>query len=143
MQHLKDLVYKITWHYSGFTPSYLSISDILKLSGMTVLSIFLVGGFLFIKPKIFISISQSLINCLGIITVIGIGIITTSDYQSPRYLTPIIFMWELLLPLFIFTLAKQTKHYKIISIFFIIFIAVSQTYLSIIDSKDPHLDPRP
>lgn len=135
VQHVKDLVYKMTWHYAEFTPSFMSVYEVIKISGLAIISIFLAVGSLLARKRVLLPVPKPLLVTMGVMTIVGVGTVLTSSYQALRYLTPYVFMWELLLPLFFFTLAKQTKYYKIISIFFIIFIAVSQTYLSIIDSN--------
>jgi len=135
VQHLKDLLYKMTWHYTEFTPSFLSIYEVVLVSGLAIVSLFLAGGIIWQKKQVKLLIPLALFLSLIFVTVIGIGVIVTSSYQASRYLTPYVSIWELLLPLFLFTLAKQTRHYRIVCIITTIFIAVSQTYLSIIDSN--------
>jgi hypothetical protein len=88
-----------------------------------------------LRKKITFPIPKSLIITLGSVTTIGSLIIFSSQYQSIRYLIPFIFMWELLLPLFIFTLIENGKYNKkALIVFIIILIVGSQMFLSMFDS---------
>lgn len=131
IQHLKDLVYKMTFHYSDFTPSTIGIGPVLQISALALTSIFLSIALLFINKPFSYPLPKHLLIILGLLTIITSAIFLTSKYQAPRYFMPLIFIWELFLPFFLFQLTQQSK---VRSGLLILFLFINQIYLAASDS---------
>ncbi len=132
LQHIKDLGYKILYHYYYLTPRQISISEIFFASKFAFISILLALSFIFIKKHVAFPLPNPLITLLGAVTFIALFVILRSGYQSIRYLIPFIFIWELLFPLFLLTLVtKGVFNRNILSVSIIALIAGSQILLSV------------
>lgn len=104
-QHITDLIHKMIYHYAEFIPNTMSFNTIIDISWIALASFLCALYFLFKKeanlyPRKFI---------LGIISlsIILYTIFLTSHYKAERYFIPIILVWEVLLPLYLFTLIPK------------------------------------
>ena len=104
IQHIKDLVYKITFHYYEYYPTYLRPSEILDFSILTFLSMFLSAFLIFKREKIASPIPINFLVVMLLITAFLYNVFLTARYQAPRYFKPLILIWETFLPIFIFSL---------------------------------------
>ncbi|MEI7688597.1 MAG: hypothetical protein WCI91_00220 [Candidatus Nomurabacteria bacterium] len=109
-QHIKDLIAKIIFHYSEFLPYHLTFMSVFILSMLTIISISLAISIVLLKNKIKLLVPENFIKTLIVMTIILYIIFLTSHYQAERYFQPIIFIWEVLLPLFIFNLTTYISH---------------------------------
>jgi hypothetical protein len=127
IQHVRDLIFKFVFHYSNFITNHLSLLSILSISSITFISILLSLFYILSKRKI----NFTLISPFFLWTLIGMTsvlyfIFLTSRFQAERYFTPILIIWEIFFPLFIFFLIDKTgyKSNKTIKICFIIFLVI-------------------
>lgn len=109
-QHIKDLIVKIIFHYSEFLPYHLTFISVFIISMLTIISILLAASIILLKNKIKLLIPENFIKTLIVMTIILYIIFLTSHYQAERYFHPIIFVWEVLLPLFIFNLTTHITY---------------------------------
>lgn len=141
LKHIKDLIYKITFHYAEFAPTHLSFLNVLNISSLLIISIFLALVLIFISKRKELIIPFKFILMLLFSTIVLYFIFLTSDYQALRYFQSIIFVWEVFLPIFIFSLTKRIsfsfleteiqkiKAQKIMDIFFVIVLVGYQLFL--------------
>jgi len=127
VEHVRDLIFKFVFHYSNFITNHLSLLTIFSISSITFISILLSLFFITFKRKI----NFTLISPFFLWTLIGMTsflyfIFLTSRFQAERYFVPILFIWEIFFPLFIFFLIDKTgyKSNIIIKICFLAFLAI-------------------
>jgi hypothetical protein len=105
--HIKDLWFKITYHYEEFTPT--------KLGWLRVFNISTFAGISFLLSLIFVSEKNKLKSPIPIrfiyifiLTTLALYVVfLTSRYQAERYFLPLILIWQILLPIFVFTLTNR------------------------------------
>ena len=144
-QHIKDLIFKITYHYQNITPSYIGLSSILSFSSLAFLSIFLSMFFLFSKRRLVSPLPPIFVKVLIFMTSILYIIFLTAHSQAERYFLPIVFIWEVFLPLYIFSLIQEMhitlpfgilknepQTTKFLQILFILILLFYQIFLSLI-----------
>jgi hypothetical protein len=122
IKHMGDLIFKVIYHYEYFPiNNKMSLLSILNISAFLITSVFFSTIFLLLKEKIKSPIPQRLIYILLIATTVIYTIFLTSQYQSSRYFLPLISIWEVFLPLFIFSLTSKLRPAlsKISNIFFV------------------------
>jgi len=108
-QHIKDLIHKITYHYSDFPVTHLYFITILSISALSFISIFISLQFLFFRKKISSPLRAPFIVTLIIMTIVLYLILLTSRIQAERYFLPILFIWEVFLPLLLFHLIGKME----------------------------------
>jgi hypothetical protein len=116
IQHMGDLLFEMLYHYQYFTPTRLGFFYVLAISSFTFVSMFFSIMFMLMK-KIDISKSREARPLLPnrfsyvllITTVVLYIIFLTARCQAPRYFLPLISIWQMLLPLFIFSLTANLK----------------------------------
>ena len=108
-QHIKDLIFKIVYHYAEFAQNHMGFVAVLSLSFLAFISIFLSIQFLLFRKKLISPLPPVFIKILILMTAILYVIFLTSHIQAPRYFLPIIFIWETFLPLFIFSLIEKIE----------------------------------
>lgn len=109
IQHIKDLLFKIVYHYGYFTPTKVSVLEILHASFFVITSIFLSFIFLIIRKKITPPLPSRFIYSLLAPTIFLCIIFLTAQYQTLRYFLPLINLWQAVLPLWVFTLLANSK----------------------------------
>ncbi len=109
IQHLSDLVHKFTFHYVDFVPSHLTFMNIFHVSSLSLLCIFFAIIFLFPSKKIVSPLPRTFVLTNIFLTVILYIVVLTADFQSIRYLLPVLFIWEIFLPLYIFSLVDKIR----------------------------------
>jgi len=138
IKHIKDLIFKITFHYAEITTQHMSLWAILSISIFAFISIGFLLMILFSKGKIKSPIPLNFSFMLLVMTVVLYIIFLTARIQAPRYFQPIISIWEVFLPLFIFPFLpkifvfyNEEKKQKLVIFFLIIFqfVALSLLYI--------------
>jgi hypothetical protein len=128
IQHLKDLVYKIVYHYSDISQVTIPLYTILLMSAVSVLSMGLGIWFVFRNTKEVTPLPRVFICVLLLMTVVLYAIFLSAHSQAERYYMPILFIWEVFLPLFIFYLIdkKPSHSQRALKIIFIIALFIYQ-----------------
>ncbi|MEI6580970.1 MAG: hypothetical protein WCO07_02235 [bacterium] len=141
IQHTRDLISKIIFHYAEFTPTHMTFLGVVGISSLAFVSIFLAICLFFLRKKIKLILPDSFVIMLVLMTIFLYFVFLTSHYQAQRYFQPIIFIWETLLPLFVFNLTPQIsfnflkktsqekRALKIVNIFIIIVLGSYQMSL--------------
>ena len=133
MQHLKDLVYKAVFHYAEFHSTHLNLVTLLAISSLTIISICLALSYLLSSKKLGSPLPRAFILTLLPATLVLYVIFMTARSQGVRYYMPIIFIWEVLLPLFLFALAeKMGKRKKTFKIYFLLLLCSYPVILFIV-----------
>jgi hypothetical protein len=107
VEHLGDLLYKITYHYNDFTPTVINLIDVLSFSSLTLVSIFILGIVIFIKKRNKMILPPFFFYILSATTVILYIVFLTARYKAFRYFLPITLAWEVLLPMSVFDLIED------------------------------------
>ena len=107
LQHIKDIIFKIFYFYAEQTQTSLGFVALLSISFLACISLFLGISFLFLRKKTTPPLPVYFIVTLLIMTLGFYIIILKSHFQAERYFLPIIFIWEVFLPLFIFYLIEK------------------------------------
>lgn len=97
IQHIFDLIHKITWHYADFTPTHMSLMSVVQITLTSWISMG-IAAMLWWK-KIYV-IPAPALGVLYTMTIVLYTVFLTSDYQAVRYFMPVVFIWDILLPLF-------------------------------------------
>lgn len=103
IQHIKDLLFKITYHYEEFKPTKISFYSLQDISALSFFSIILAMMLVFLKKKILSPVPHRFIYTYLITTILLYAIFLTSNYQAERYFLPLVTIWQIFLPLFVFT----------------------------------------
>lgn len=106
IQHIKDLWFKITYHYEEFKPTKISFYSLQDISALSFFSIFLAMTFVFLKKKLKSPLPYRFIYIYLFTTIVLYTIFLTSNYQAERYFLPLVTIWQIFLPLFIFTITE-------------------------------------
>lgn len=109
VQHLKDLVFKIVYHYADFAPAHLGLTEVVTFSSIAFVSMFLSVQFLLLRKRIMSPLPPLFIGALLSMAGAFYVVFLTADYQATRYFLPILFIWEMFLPLFIFWLIDAVQ----------------------------------
>ena len=104
IQHIKDLIFKVVYHYADFQPTHMSLISVISISLLAFVSIFLSVAFLLLRKKLRSPVQPAFIITLILMTIGLYAIFMTARIQTERYYLPILFIWETFLPLFIFSL---------------------------------------
>lgn len=128
VQHIKDLIYKIIFHYAEYTPTHLSFSNVFYFSVLAFIGVILSIMILFSKKKIKSPLPLDFTIILLSMTSVLYVIFLTAHYQAQRYFQPIISIWEMFLPILIFAFLPKIfpaysteKKQKITAFFFVVF----------------------
>ena len=107
IQHIADILGKAIYHYSSFNlPEHLSFVRIANISYLMFISA-LISLTLLIKRKSSFPIPNYFIYTLLLITTVLYALFLTSSYQAERYFLPIVFIWQIFLPVFLFSLLPK------------------------------------
>lgn len=109
IRHIKDLVYKIFFHYSEFSIWRIDKSVIIFLSLFAFIS-FILSILSYTKLKKNIKVLPIKL-WLGMtsLALIVYGMFLTSNFQAERYLMPVVLIWEIFLSLYILKLINNTN----------------------------------
>lgn len=131
VQHLKDLIYKMTFHYADYTATHLALPELVQISDIALISILLAIGFVLLKKRVKFPLPTAFAVTCGILTAICTTIFLTARSQAPRYFMPLIFIWELMLPLLVFTLFPKVKQstQRTLPVLFLVLLAGYQIFL--------------
>jgi hypothetical protein len=125
VQHIKDLLVKVVIHYALFVPNILTPLQVCNFSVLTFISIALGAGLIFYK-KIPLLLPASLFTTILLMTTVLYNIFLSAKFQDPRYFLPILLVWELLLPFYVFSVVsfmnlkwQKVVYYGFIILFFV------------------------
>lgn len=108
IQHLRDLVYKIAYHYSEY-PAVTKVAwlDLANFYFPAIASVALGIVFIMLRKKYSSPLPfYFILTLLGI--TFGLGFVfLTARYQSIRYFLPLNLIWQVLLPVFVFSFISQ------------------------------------
>jgi hypothetical protein len=105
IRHLTDLTLKFIKHYAEVPPasivplSKIVLSNLIRALSLVIVS-FVFSLILLWKKKLTRIIPVPIYIVIVSTTLLGLAIILTSKYQGERYLSPLIIVWDILLPLF-------------------------------------------
>lgn len=109
VQHLNDLVHKFTLHHNQFNRhEAIRMISFVHASPLAVVSI-VWSCILLFQRRIALIIPARIIVVYFCISVFGLIVILSSSFQAIRYLYPLIIVWEILLPLFVFERFTQAQ----------------------------------
>jgi hypothetical protein len=107
IQHISYLISYLIDHHADYKIAKIPLLILFDINILTLVSVFFATIFL-ISPKKLESPLPRIFIVYFLLVSTGIyAIILTADYQAPRYLQPVIFLWEILLPLFLFNLIAR------------------------------------
>jgi len=109
IQHIGDLLYKITYHYADYTPIHMSFSTVIISSCFAFVSIFLALALSFLKKEIEHPLPLRYLYTVLVMTVYLYAVFLTAHYQAIRYFVPLIFIWEVFLPIYIFSIIDHLE----------------------------------
>ncbi len=104
IQHIKDLIYKITYHYANFVPMHTPFTSFISASSLAFISMILAVSFVFLKRKLKSPLPPEYLTTLLLLTAVLYLIFSTARVEAIRYFVPLIFLWQIFLPLFVFYL---------------------------------------
>jgi|ERR1035437_156534 hypothetical protein len=106
IQHLRDLIFKITYHYSDIAATHMTFISLLSFSSIAFISMILSIILLILqkKKKVIAPIPPAYTYTLLVLSGILYTVYLTAHEQTTRYFVPLVFIWEVFLPLFIFCL---------------------------------------
>ncbi len=115
LTHLKDLLFKVTFHYFDYRPAPIPLDMVLSASALLLVSmaLFILA---YISRKKFKGDFQVPFTFGWVLVFVTVGlyaIFLTSKYQAIRYFVPIIFIWEALLPSILFSWVSVLDFKKI------------------------------
>ncbi len=107
IQHIHDLISKILYHYAEYAQTYMSTLSVISISSFAFVSIFLSIILILMRKKI-----KSVVPPVFTMVLIGMTcvlyiIFLSARFKATRYFMPIIFIWEIFLPSFIFSFIKE------------------------------------
>lgn len=109
IQHIGDLFSKLLYHFSGeFAEIRLPLPSLFNISSLSCISIAL-GWVNRFKFKTGGSLPRPILFTITSITLATLLIFLSSHMQVERYLMPVIFVWEMLLPLFVLQLMGASE----------------------------------
>jgi hypothetical protein len=114
LEHIGDLIYKVTYHYADIAQAHVTITSLLHIATLSLMSIALCIYFLFAKRKE--PLPRPFVFVLLGMSVVWVSIFLTAHSQAERYFLPILFAWEVLLPLLMLSFVDQffsTSSFKI------------------------------
>lgn len=102
LQHLSDLIHKFTLHHNLFDRhQVIETINYMHASPLAIVSV-LCAYILLCQRRLSPIIPSQIIIVYSGISVIGLIMVISSTFQAIRYLYPLIIVWEILLPLFVF-----------------------------------------
>jgi hypothetical protein len=107
IQHIRDLLSKVIYHYAEFSPVHMTTLSVVSISSFAIVSIFLSVVLIFMRKKIQSIAPPAFVLTLIAMTVALYAVFLSANYKAPRYFMPIIFIWEIFLPSFIFSLVSN------------------------------------
>lgn len=110
IKHIQDILSKVLYHYNEFTPTHLSFISVVSISGLTFTSMLIGLYMVLFKRKDFALFSKKFLLLLLFITVTLFYIFLNSHYQTQRYFMPLLLLWEVFLPFFIYSLIQKNTH---------------------------------
>lgn len=124
LQHIKDLIFKIFYHYDQIDPSKIGFSLLATISSPVILGIFFSTALLIAKKE---SLPGRFILVLIVTTVFLYIIFLSAKYKAPRYFVPTMNIWQTFLPVSIFALTENIKprFRKMTNVFFVAVLTVS------------------
>jgi len=125
IRHLGDLLFKIFYHYEYIAPNILTAPLIINVSSFLLVGAVFSIISIFMKEKIKPFLPLRFVYILLAVTVLLYTVFLTAHYQALRYFLPIVSIWEIFLPVFIFPLTANLE--KNISRKINIFLAVILT----------------
>ena len=108
IQHLRDLVHKITYHYADFQQTRLDVGTLCNISLLAGISVLFAVWSVLKRPKDVFVPAVFVWTLLGM-TALLYAIFLTAHSQAERYYLPILFVWEILLPLFMLPLIRAPQ----------------------------------
>ncbi len=127
IQHIKDLIFKLVYHYAEFNQTHINLFNLITVSSFVFISIIISAFFLIPKKENNLSpIPILFLWTLIIMTFCLYFIFLSSRYQAERYFLPIIFIWEVFFPLLFFSLLDKfdSKYIVLFKILIIILLFV-------------------
>ncbi len=115
VQHIKDLIHKAVFHYAYFSEPPLNWVTVMTFSFITLISIFLALTLVLLRKKIKPPLTSRpplppiFVGMLLCMTSALYVIFLTSHYQAIRYFMPITFIWEMFLPLLLFSMIDDIQ----------------------------------
>jgi len=125
VQHIKDLLVKVVIHYALFVPNLLTPLQVGNFSVLAFISIAVGAGIVFYK-KIPLLLPASLFTTILLMTAVLYNIFLSAKFQDPRYFLPILLVWEILLPFYVFSIVpyfdlkwRKMIYYGFVVLFFV------------------------
>lgn len=111
VQHAQDLLFKVFYHYAEFPiPTALPLPLVLQFSAFGLLSVALALTMILFRRRLGTVLPLPYLGVLLGATAVLYAVYLTAVYQAERYFLPILFIWETLLPLFLFHLISMTTY---------------------------------
>jgi len=110
IEYLKTAILRTSSHiiYTGTPGFHLTPLWVLYYTPLTIISLSLaILSFILARKKVPVSSPFLLTLCL--ITTVFAGLFLTANYQTLRYFYPLIFTWDILLPLFLLSLSDSVN----------------------------------
>lgn len=101
IQHLQDIYNKIIWHASSFQQRSLSPLQVLFISPLALTSLLVAAVYVVFKKDPALPLPSTMLIVALLLTLVTAGLLLTSRFQVPRYVYPIVFLWEALLPVLV------------------------------------------
>lgn len=109
-QHVHDLVYKTLYHYAEIEKGApIALSHVIQISVFAFLSMLFALITLCLGKRIPEAFPRRFLSILLLTSFLLYGVFMTSAYQAERYYVPVLFVWETLLPFFVFNLTRETQ----------------------------------
>jgi hypothetical protein len=108
-KHVYTLIWNMTHHYTEYFVHKMTFWTVFESSLLMGVSMVVAVVFMVSKKKLLSPFPKGFIVWLFSITLLLYGIFLTASHQVPRYLQPLTLIWEVLLPLYIFTLIAKMQ----------------------------------
>lgn len=108
VQHVRDLLAKIVYHYADFRVKHMWFLEVINISLLSLFGMLSFVFSFFYKKGKYLPIPAFFGWFLLATTSILYYIFMTANYQVSRYYTPLIFIWETLLSLFLFSMIEKS-----------------------------------
>lgn len=132
VRHVNDLLFNFVYHWADFVPKHLDWLSVLSISSITFISVTLSVFFLlWLKQKESSPLPPFFAWTLIGMTVFLYAVFLSARFQTERYFLPVIFIWEIFFPLFLFSLIKKIggKSQTLIQIGVIIILVLYHTFI--------------
>lgn len=111
--HTVFIMGRVAVHYNAVLPGIpLHWSHISLLSPFLLVAVFFGLLFLFSPPAVPSPVSKKLLTIMLLISGIMVASIMVAKAASARYLYPVVFLWEVFLPLFLLQVSLQSQFLK-------------------------------